>query len=116
MNKKGGPDRRFNNNPQLPVMLYCSLNFTSLGGLNEEFQISNVALVERFTKACNEFQASFIQAGQGSFSGLAHENRSPHPIALIADPAKNQTGGEHLDVAVAFAKGSEKARTLALEH
>ncbi|MFJ9775202.1 hypothetical protein ACIRVF_28805 [Kitasatospora sp. NPDC101157] len=34
VNVKGGPDKRFKNNPQLPVMLYGRLGFASASGLN----------------------------------------------------------------------------------
>ncbi len=40
VNKKGGPDRRFNNNRQLPVMLYGELLLTSVSGLKVLFQMS----------------------------------------------------------------------------
>ena len=40
VNKNGGPDRRFNNNRELPIMLYGELSLTSSSGLNEWFQCS----------------------------------------------------------------------------
>jgi hypothetical protein len=40
VNRKGGPDRRFNNNRQLPVMLYGEILLTSSSGLRELFQVS----------------------------------------------------------------------------
>jgi Protein of unknown function (DUF4236) len=40
VNRNGGPDRRFNNNRQLPVMLYEELALSSASGLNELFQFS----------------------------------------------------------------------------
>ena len=40
VNKNGDPDRRFNNNPQLPVMLYGLLSLSSKSGLKEVFQCS----------------------------------------------------------------------------
>jgi hypothetical protein len=40
VNKNGGPDRRFNNNRQLPIMLYGELSLRSRSGLNEWFQCS----------------------------------------------------------------------------
>jgi|HigsolmetaAR203D_1030402.scaffolds.fasta_scaffold01144_14 hypothetical protein len=40
VNKKGGPDRRFKNNRQLPICLYSELWFRSNTGLNEKIQIS----------------------------------------------------------------------------
>jgi hypothetical protein len=38
--KNGGPDRRFNNNRQLPIMLYGELKLSSGSGLNAQFQCS----------------------------------------------------------------------------
>ena len=40
VNVKGGPDRRYNNNRQLPVMHYETLDFTSPQGLQWHVQIS----------------------------------------------------------------------------
>jgi len=40
VNKDGGPDRRFNNNRQLPIMLYGEVSLRSHSGLNEWFQCS----------------------------------------------------------------------------
>lgn len=40
INKDGGPDRRFRDNPELPVVLYGRLHLTSSTGLNELFQCS----------------------------------------------------------------------------
>jgi hypothetical protein len=44
VNKSGGPDRRFNNNRELPVALYEELRFQSSSGLNEVFQASRASL------------------------------------------------------------------------
>lgn len=40
VNVKGGPDRRYNNNRQLPVMLYETLDITNAQGLQWHLQIS----------------------------------------------------------------------------
>ncbi len=40
VNVKGGPDRRYNNNPVLPIMLYGGLDLTSPQGLNWIIQVS----------------------------------------------------------------------------
>src|SRR5436189_1160281 len=37
VNKKGGPDRRFRNNPQFPIVLYDELQLRSSSGLNEVY-------------------------------------------------------------------------------
>lgn len=40
VNKSGGPDRRFNNNRQLPIMLYGVLELSSASGLKDQFMCS----------------------------------------------------------------------------
>jgi hypothetical protein len=41
VNKKGGPDRRFKDNPQVPEVLYGELGLSSASGLNEVLKTSN---------------------------------------------------------------------------
>jgi hypothetical protein len=50
-NKKGGPDRRFNNNYQIPVCLYEAMHLTSASGLNELLEFSRVGVCEPFITA-----------------------------------------------------------------
>ncbi|MEV8371376.1 hypothetical protein AB0P21_01515 [Kribbella sp. NPDC056861] len=40
VNVKGGPDRRFANNPVLPVMLYGNVDFSTVQGLDWRLQVS----------------------------------------------------------------------------
>ena len=40
VNKNGGPDRRFSNNPRIPIMKYTEIQFYSINGLNEKIQLS----------------------------------------------------------------------------
>ena len=49
--KNGGPDRRFNNNRQLPIMLYGELKLSSSSGLNEQFQCSVPEAVAELSSA-----------------------------------------------------------------
>lgn len=51
VNKKGGPDRRFKNNRELPVCLYDELKFSSVTGLNEVVQISRNGVGDTFARA-----------------------------------------------------------------
>lgn len=44
LNKKGGPDKRFKDNRELPVMLYEEIHFTSSSGLNELFMASKLGV------------------------------------------------------------------------
>lgn len=48
VNRKGGPDRRFNNNRQLPICLYGEIDMRSAGGVNERIQCSRGDVAERF--------------------------------------------------------------------
>jgi hypothetical protein len=56
VNKKGGPDRRFANNPSRDVALYSSLILTSASGLNQVFQFSQSTVAEQFSKALGEMK------------------------------------------------------------
>ncbi len=44
VNKDGGPDRRFHNNPQLPIVLYEELHIKSPIGLSEVYQFSKAGV------------------------------------------------------------------------
>ena len=51
VNRNGGPDRRFNNNPQLPVCQYDELTLRTTSGLNEVIQISRTGIGAGFASA-----------------------------------------------------------------
>ena len=51
INKSGGPDRRFNNNRQLPVMLYGRLVLSSKDGLLWLIDVSKAALADQVATA-----------------------------------------------------------------
>lgn len=51
VNKKGGPDRRFNDNYEIPIALYGKIHFGSATGLNELIQLSKLGAGEKFINA-----------------------------------------------------------------
>lgn len=51
VNKKGGPDRRFNDNRELPIALYESLRLRSPSGLNELVEVSRAGSGKTFEAA-----------------------------------------------------------------
>lgn len=51
VNKKGGPDRRFSNNKQLPICNYDQLNLSSSTGLNELLHVSRSGSAPYFADA-----------------------------------------------------------------
>jgi hypothetical protein len=56
-NKSGGPDRRFKNNRELPVVLYNRLMFTSPTGLREHFATSALDRSEEFSAAIQRLKS-----------------------------------------------------------
>jgi hypothetical protein len=57
VNKKGGPDRRFSNNRQLPVMQYGAFGFSSASGLKTLFLCSR-------SEIANSFRTAFPQVSE----------------------------------------------------
>lgn len=51
VNKNGGPDRRFNNNRQIPICSYDQIQLASSTGLNEIIQLSKKGACESFRSA-----------------------------------------------------------------
>lgn len=46
VNKKGGPDKRFKDNRELPIALYQSMHFGSPTGLNELLYVSRIGIAQ----------------------------------------------------------------------
>jgi len=51
VNKKGGPDKRFKDNKEIPVVLYESIHLSSPSGLNELIHLSKEGAGEGFKNA-----------------------------------------------------------------
>lgn len=51
VNKKGGPDRRFSNNPTIPIAEYEAVRLASRFGLNEALQVSRVGSFAKIVEA-----------------------------------------------------------------
>lgn len=74
-NKKGGPDRRFAYNRQIPVCLYDEVYLTSLAGLNERVVLSKLGTAEPFATAVRSL-ARFSQ----DQSGRERKHLPPLPV------------------------------------
>ena len=57
-NKDGTPDRRYNINRKIPIMLYGQIHWKSMTGLNESFQFSNAEAAAGFIDALTDFRAT----------------------------------------------------------
>jgi hypothetical protein len=75
--KDGGPDRRFNNNRQLPIMLYGVVHATSAGGLNLVFHTSRPDSAASFQTTFQAFQI----------------NRGRHTLPESASVSSQQSSG-----------------------
>lgn len=62
VNKKGGPDRRFSHNYQIPVCLYEQIHLSSESGLNELIELSRAGVAEPFVNAVWRLAASTSQS------------------------------------------------------
>jgi hypothetical protein len=60
VNKKGGPDRRFKNNPPRQIALYEHINFTSSSGLNEEICLSRTGFGPEFERAISNLSSYLL--------------------------------------------------------
>lgn len=54
VNKRGGPDRRFKDNHQIPITLYEDVQFMSPTGLNERIELSKTGVSTLFARAIQE--------------------------------------------------------------
>ena len=68
VNKNGGPDKRFKDNPQLPICLYDEIDFTSDTGLNERIHVSKAEVSDSLSNMIAKL-ASVIPAELPSSSG-----------------------------------------------
>jgi len=85
VNKSGGPDRRFSNNRQLPILLYSEVFFTSNSGLNELVQFSKQTAGIDLINKLEQYRRSAVLSKDGlppQISGGASQ-----PVLVNALPA-----------------------------
>jgi hypothetical protein len=54
-NRDGGPDRRFSNNPRIPVVQYSEIQIKSTTGVNILLQASNLQKASEFAQGINQY-------------------------------------------------------------
>ena len=64
VNKNGGPDRRFKDNPEIPIVEYESVLFKSRTGLKELIHCSKVGVAQRFEQSVRELAGRIAPAEQ----------------------------------------------------
>ena len=63
VNKKGGPDRRFKDNREIPVCAYEQLHLSSSSGLNEVIQVSRQGAGDALSEALSALQGLRMDEG-----------------------------------------------------
>ena len=95
VNKSGGPDRRFQNNRELPIVLYEELNIRSISGLNERLQFSVagassgfIAAVQGLATIQNDLTRRQVQEGDGT--QVVSEPKLPPVLDSVPIPNSHQ--------------------------
>jgi len=65
-NKGGGPDRRFANNPEIPIVRYAQITIRSSGGLNYVIQASNMQRATTFAQAITDYGTHLAYLAQAA--------------------------------------------------
>ncbi len=73
VNKNGGPDRRFNNNRQIPICQYEELRITSTTGIREILQLSRLGISDNLRSAIRDTVQSIKIAETAEFERKARE-------------------------------------------
>jgi hypothetical protein len=85
VNKSGGPDRRFKNNAQLPVVRYGVLVFSSARGLNIHFHVSNAQASTTVATGWTDIQRCVTTT---QTSTVTMPSRPPTPYGPVAQACK----------------------------
>ena len=64
VNKKGGPDRRFNDNREIPIVIYEAIMLTSQSGVQELFQASRTGTGSTLNSAVKQMAAAISQRAE----------------------------------------------------
>ncbi|MDQ1546095.1 MAG: polymerase subunit epsilon [Actinomycetota bacterium] len=89
VNKNGGPDRRFNNNRQLPVVQYAELSLTSAAGFRWDLQASLAKALQNCAAVIEDRPETPLVAE----TDVEHFGSSIEPIALASDSALQSERG-----------------------
>jgi len=97
VNKKGGPDRRFSNNPVIPVAEYESVRLSSRSGLNEALMVSRVGSFSRIAEAVKRISHYLASARDGEgVNGSGAPAATPAPFNGETSQASDASGRDRL--------------------
>ena len=78
VNKSGGPDLRFSNNPRIPIMEYTYMDFLSTNGLNEKFMLSKAVVGDSFINELERLQNKEFKDNYDDFENSYNIDSSVH--------------------------------------
>ena len=81
VNRSGGPDRRFNNNRQIPLVLYDELHLRSTSGLDELLQLSRSGAGERLGRSIARLGREVRYSAEPNGRGAGAANDQPSVAA-----------------------------------
>lgn len=92
VNKNGGPDRRFNNNRQIPICQYEELQITSPSGVREMLQLSRLGVSTQLNLAISAVVESIrsAEAAEGERKRLEAQRRI-RSLKETATPVSKET-------------------------
>jgi uncharacterized tellurite resistance protein B-like protein len=93
VNKNGGPDRRFNNNRELPICLYEEIWLNSPTGLNEILQLSRTGIGRRLDAVVQSLADNV--AKKAAMPALA-SRKMDSSAATSASPVDRSTSGDRV--------------------
>ena len=88
-NKGGGPDRRFANNPSIPVAEYAQLLLHSKAGMNFLLHGSNLAASQKFTQGISGYCSAVVTTQVGETSS---EDPARHVQAFVSAVCARRLG------------------------
>lgn len=103
VNKKGGPDRRFSNNSQLPIAEYGFVHLTTSSGLNVHLHVSNLmiaqAFVDTLNRTFNRVAAHNQWGADQKFDGFHHRTNFADDWAYLILQVKRGATPEEVTMA-----------------
>jgi ribosomal protein L40E len=116
-NRNGGPDRRFSNNPQMPVVQYAEVEINSSTGMHIVLQASSVPKATAFANGIDQYRrtssnpAGFENAEPSETLGSSHQDSGARSERALPNIALNETRKEEtMFCASCGAKNSGDAR------
>jgi len=74
VNKKGGPDRRFKDNPEIPICLYETMHLSNSSGLNELLEFSRTGVAGPFSDAIKRLSVALAKTASVARLELREHN------------------------------------------